>query len=301
MPPKRATSVVPEGTEEVPNVLRLLEQRRTEVLERRVREQLVELETELAGGARASNTALSGGEQDPPSRTVSESGSSKAQALPPPIYAAASFGELRKHIQGAVVYFDAIGEHDESRRIAVAASYCREKALSQWTRLNEKPRTWSHYKKVLGDMIQDPVNRMGSALLALKRLQQREHQSVRELLSYIEELEEDIPELSVEEQRAWALLNALHSGLRAAVLREERVIRTRDQVVSTAQRLQELGVVASESHPKRKRVDKEVHARGSREARSERTGKRACYACGKEGHLCERLSWSKRSCEDVRT
>jgi hypothetical protein len=64
--------VIPEGTKE--NTLRLLEQRRTEVLERRAREQLAELERELAGGERASSTALAGEEQaELPSRSASES------------------------------------------------------------------------------------------------------------------------------------------------------------------------------------------------------------------------------------
>jgi hypothetical protein len=81
------------------------------------------------------------------------------------------------------VYFDAIGEHDERRRVAVAASYCREEALSQWTRLVKKPQLWTAYEKVLRDMIQDPANRMSSALLALKRIQQTESESIRELAS----------------------------------------------------------------------------------------------------------------------
>jgi hypothetical protein len=199
MPPKRATSVIPEeGQRE--DILKLLEQRRIEVLERRAREQLAELDKELAGGERASSTALAGEEQELPSRSASESQSSseRARALPPPIYTAASLGELRKHIQGAVVYFDAIGEHEERRRVAVAASYCRDEALSQWTRLGERPITWVDYESVLRNMIQDPANRMGSALLALKRTQQREAQSVRELASYLEELEEDIPEMTIE-------------------------------------------------------------------------------------------------------
>jgi hypothetical protein len=299
MPPKRAQGVVPEGTVEE-DTLRLLEQRRAEVLEQRVRNQVTELERELAGGARASSTALTGeSQQELPSRSTSLSGSSheRARALPPPTYTAASLGELRKHIQGAVVYFDAIGEQDVSRRIAVAASYCRDEALSQWTRLTieGKPVSWEGYEKVLRDMIQDPANRMGSALLSLKRVQQREGQSIRELSSYIEELEEDVPELSVEQQRAWTLLNALQSDLRTAVLREERVIRTRGQVVSTAQRLRELGVVTSESQPKRKRVDSEVHNR-EREERPERavSAKRTCYVCNKEGHIARDCSERKR-------
>ena len=68
MPPKRAPSAVAEGTEY--NTLRLLEQRRAEVLERRAREQLVELERELAGGERASSIALGSEEQaELPSRS----------------------------------------------------------------------------------------------------------------------------------------------------------------------------------------------------------------------------------------
>jgi hypothetical protein len=51
-------------------------------------------------------------------------------------------------------------------------------------------------------MIQDPANRMGSALLSLKRVQQRDGQTIRELASYIKELKEDVPELSIEQQRA---------------------------------------------------------------------------------------------------
>jgi hypothetical protein len=194
------------------------------------------------------------------------------------------------------------------RRIAVAASYCRDEALSQWTRLIEKPQSWTAYEKVLRDMIQDPANRMGSALLSLKRVQQRDGQTIRELASYIEELEEDVPELSIEQQRAWTLLNALQPDLRAAVLREERVIRTRGQVISTAQRLRELGVVASESQPKRKRADSEIHGAREHEKRAESRGAearvesresrtvrgRTCFTCGKEGHVARDCPERKR-------
>ncbi len=50
-------------------------------------------------------------------------------------------------------------------------------------------------------------------------------------------------------------------------------------------------MVASESQPKRKRVDSEIHEsreRDRRDTRSEQrvvSNKRACYACGKEGHI----------------
>jgi hypothetical protein len=104
--------VVPKGIEE--ETLRLLERRRAEVQEQRVKQQLAELERKLAGGERASSTALAGEEQAKlPSRSALESfsgSSQRARALAPPVYTTASLRELRKYIQGAVVYFDTIGE-----------------------------------------------------------------------------------------------------------------------------------------------------------------------------------------------
>ena len=67
MPPKRATSVVPtaaDAEETDTQIQRLLEQRRMEVLDRRAREQLAELDKELAGGERASSTAVIGEEYE---------------------------------------------------------------------------------------------------------------------------------------------------------------------------------------------------------------------------------------------
>ena len=54
------------------------------------------------------------------------------------------------------------------------------------------------YEKVLRDIIQDPTNRIDSALLTLKRARQVEGQLIRELANYLNELEEDVPELSSE-------------------------------------------------------------------------------------------------------
>ena len=61
-------------------------------------------------------------------------------------------------------------------------------------------------------------------------------------------------------------------------------------MISIAQRLQELGVVASESQSKRKRED-QAESRGTKtrvESRPEqKTGKKTCYACSKEGYIAK--------------
>jgi hypothetical protein len=203
------------------------------VARKRRREEIEEMENELAG-----RTRRAGGTHTPRSGSqVSESFLPRARALAPPVFTATSLGELRKHLQGAVVYFDAINEQDERRRVATAASYCRDEALSQWVRLADKPVSWHEYENLLRNMIQDPANRMGIALLAIKEAVQ-ETRSAREFATYLDELEDDVPPLSQEELRAWTLVNGLRPALRTAVLREEREIRNRAQIVAAAQRLE---------------------------------------------------------------
>jgi len=116
-------------------------------------------------------------------------------------------------------------------------------------------------------------------LLERRRLEVQ-RKKAREFANYLEELEEDIPEMSAEQQRAWSLLNALRSDLRAAIIKEEREIKSRAQVISSGQRLAEL--YAGEAQEKRKRVDSIPQAE-----KSSQTGKRLCYACNKEGHLAK--------------
>ena len=76
------------------------------------------------------------------------------------------------------------------------------------------------------DIVQDPANRIAIVSLKLKELRQGAL-SVRQLVTVIEELEDEVPILSEEEQKAWVLLNCLEPELRTAVLREERAISTR--------------------------------------------------------------------------
>jgi hypothetical protein len=64
--------------------------------------------------------------------------------------------------------------------------------------------------------------------------------------------------MSHEEQRTWSLLNGLRREVRSGVLREEREIRSRKQVITTAQQLHELGTIGTGvSHAFRSQVRSE--------------------------------------------
>jgi hypothetical protein len=80
----------------------------------------------------------------------------------------------------------------------------------------------------LRSTVADPANRMAIASLRLKELKQGDIQSVRDLVNYVEELEEDWPTLTPEEDKAWRLLNSLRPELRREVLRENKAITSRE-------------------------------------------------------------------------
>lgn len=307
MPPRRerqhtegADTAGPAAAQpqEEESVAQRLERRRAELLERRQLESIKEIEQELTGGPRASSVAVTG--EDSGASLVShkraastELSHSAKRALAPPIYRGLSLRELRDYLLGCDVYFDAIEEYVIRRRIAVAASYIRDDALRQWSRLTVKPTTWPAFELALRNMLQDPANRMSAATLKLKEARQGDNQSVREFANYLDELEEDIPDMSQEETRAWSLLNGLRGEVRSGVLREEREIRSREQVIASAQRLHELGTMGTAvSHAFRGGGRSQgggthaPHRAESKAGTSEvRTDSRECYRCFKKGHV----------------
>jgi hypothetical protein len=76
-----------------------------------------------------------------------------------------------------------------------------------------------------------PANRLGVASLRLKHLVQGERQSARDLVTYVEGLQQDIPALSTEELRAWTMLNYPRGDIRKEVLRENHTISSRELVI----------------------------------------------------------------------
>ena len=80
----------------------------------------------------------------------------------------------------------------------------------------------------------DPTMRMVAALLHLHSLQQREEQSAQDLLTEIEQIEEDILPMTEDEREAWILLLALKPSIRTAVLIQCKQISTREQIMASA-------------------------------------------------------------------
>ena len=254
-------------------------QLQTAVARKRMREEVEDMEEELAGRPRRIGVSPAG------SRIAGSELPIRARALAPPTFTGKSLGELRRYLQGCVVYFDAIGEYSEERRVVTAASYLRDDALSQWTRLpRNKPASWEEYESTLRDMVEDPANRTGNALLAVKQASQKQV-SVRELATILDELWEDIPKLAEEELRAWALVNAFRPDLRTAVLREERTISSRSQVIASAQRLELLGTTPGIGPRNPLAISKDAGTTQTAESEGASGDKRECFVCGERGHL----------------
>ena len=143
-----------EQEEEAETVEQRHARTRAAVLERRQLQEIADIERELVDGSPASDSVL-GLSSNASKRPASQDLSMRhRRAFPPPPYKGASLKELRDFLLSCEVFFGAVEEHDESRRIAVAASYLREDALRAWSRLGtEQPSTWSAFERVLRDIV----------------------------------------------------------------------------------------------------------------------------------------------------
>jgi hypothetical protein len=84
------------------------------------------MEREFAGGSPTSSGILSGTGKRPACQDLT---ARHRRAFPPPSYKGTSLREKRDFLPGCEVYSIAVEEHDESRRVTIAASYLREEAL----------------------------------------------------------------------------------------------------------------------------------------------------------------------------
>jgi hypothetical protein len=239
-------------------------------------------------------------------------------------------GESQKELSSFLVGWDNIfkGRRDVPQefwreRILRAGVRLRGDAAVAWKALGEDiPVDWRSFETFLRGTLSDPAVRMAEALQTLYRLEQRSDQTVKELEYEIESLEQDIPEMTEEEKRAWILLLALKPTLRTSVLSEHKDITSRSQVMASAARHEQALALEhatnkgkgsrGESHAQRselasklkekkfpyaplsqassvsKRTEESVSSRGSGERTSSVSqsdiAQFECYYCGGKGH-----------------
>jgi hypothetical protein len=160
-------------------------------------------------------------------------------------------------------------------------------------------------------VLADPATRKSDALLRLATKTQKDTQTVRDLLAQIENLEQDIPPMEEEERRAWILLNALRPALRAEVIREHKEITTREQVLASAQRHEEVSKQQARAESQ-KGYSKSVPTRPASTSHDRRLSPSAhkpresggrvekrdfakkhwgtCFKCNKPGHKADRCT-----------
>ncbi|KIW26593.1 uncharacterized protein PV07_09675 [Cladophialophora immunda] len=201
-------------------------------------------------------------------------------------------------------------------RIQKVATYLKGTAAISWVRHKDPINTWDEFIAFCKGIILDPTNRMSNALLSLAFKKQGDNQGARAFLDEVEALERDIPELSAEERDAWFLLNRLRPDIRTEVMRENKEIRSREQVLAAAQRQEELSrqktrqersersytpgrrSSGTPTHTKRTtehRVSTEGHQREKKDTTEETTSSIICYKCGRPGHKAYQCHRNRRS------
>jgi hypothetical protein len=194
-------------------------------------------------------------------------------------------------------------------RIAFAATFLKSTAAAAWSRKVNSSSTfpfteWEEYMAFLRGIVADPATRKSEAIMSLSTLRQKDGQTVRELLAEVERLERDVPPMTDEEREAWTLLNSLKPALRTEVMRENREITTRELVLTTAQRHEELskqlskstsqsnrgatssnrGASASQSKPPATDNESKKGTEGTKPRPTRAAFKGNCNNCGKLGH-----------------
>ena len=298
----------------------LYAQLRTQVRRKRRLAEIESLREELADGE-PSNPIEIDGTMLPARKRVAVDETEAAllkllQHSDPPTFSGKNIKELQTYHVGWSNLFKPlppIAEDAYARRIAIAATRLRSVAAQAWERNTVVFQKWDDYYKFLRNVIADPAIRQSEALVQLATKRQKEKQTVRELLAEIENLEQDIPPMTTQERRAWTLLNALKPAIRAEVIRENRTITTREAVLVSAQRHEEIlkhqtkaeeqssqetskrGAGASQGKHKRSsgtaaKDSKKSEGKPSltpKPPSSSDTPEDSCFNCGKKGHFAK--------------
>jgi hypothetical protein len=247
---------------------------RGQVIAKRRQDAVEAMRLELAGGEPVNPVVIEG----LPMHHKRAASSAPADAPPAnryfrpatlPSFEGKNLKEVSEYESGWKIYLEAAPPTTDAQRIHYAATYLRGSARDSWTRKTVEINTWEEYIAWCRTLVADPANRMAYSSLRLKTVQQKENQTVRDLVNYIEELEKDIPAQTEQEKKAWQLLNSLAPAIRREVMKENKTITSRDQVIAAAQRQEELaGPRGKDKKPEQEKpAPLKVSARGAQPSR----------------------------------
>lgn len=217
--------------------------------QRRLEQEMQAMEQELQGQEPTQYVEVAGTTLPNRKRAVSVSRLEDAhltkivKLAQPPSFTGKVIEDLRKYDIGWKKIFKTmphIADNEYANRVRTAATFLKDRAEEAWERDDPEFTKWDDYITYLKGIIATPAIRKSQALMQLAETKQRPGQSVRDLLTKIEVTEADIPQMTEDEQKAWILLNALSPALRAEVMHEFKEIQSREQVLNSAQRHEEV-------------------------------------------------------------
>lgn len=222
---------------------------RAQLTRKRLEREIQDMEDEVEGREPTQYIEIEGTMLPARKRSSSVTGSEDAslakyiKLAQPPRFDGKSIERLLKYDRGWRKLFrtmPSIAEDEYASRIRYAASFLEDRAEEAWDRDNPELTQWADYITYLKGVVANPAIRKSQAFLRLAETKQQANQSVRDLLNKIEAIEGEIPSMTEDERKAWVLLNSLSPALRAEVMHEHKEILSREQVLSSAQRHEEV-------------------------------------------------------------
>ena len=223
-----------------------VEQKRLEVANLRLRQELAALTAEAAGEAPEVPIPIEG-----TSLPIHKRGAS-TQLIGPPmkiprIGSPKKFsGESLEELTGYADWWAIQWDHPDwapfgwTHRIMTAATALEGRALTAWSARKRTPVVWKEFLDFQRDLIRAPANRTADAINGIWRYRQKDGQSATQVWTDLVRLRQEVPELTAEARRAWELLLALKPEVRLAVQAELPTIDNEGLILETAQRHEEL-------------------------------------------------------------
>ena len=116
-----------------------------------------------------------------------------------PTYKEKSLKKLYTYELAWKIYYEAHDSQLNCKWITHMKTYLHSTVLEFWGHQKETPQTWDKFIKWLKYQVTDSANYLVYTILKLKDSKQWKEQTVHDFTNYIEELENDVPEMTSEE------------------------------------------------------------------------------------------------------